>query len=51
MEKWHGGKVHKINDSIIHLMRGQVYNIDNNNIFTFGGAASVDKEFRKENVS
>ena len=27
VSEWHGGKVHKINDSVIHLMRGQVFNI------------------------
>ena len=25
---WNGGKVHFINDSVIHLMRGQVFDID-----------------------
>ena len=48
---WHGGKVHKINDSVIHLMRGQVFNIDNKSIFTFGGAESHDKEYRLDGIS
>lgn len=51
IEMWNGGKVHRINDSVIHLMRGQIYLIDGNKIFTFGGAMSSDIEFRKENVS
>jgi hypothetical protein len=51
VEIWNGGKIHRIEDSIIHLMRGQVYTINNNKIFTFGGANSVDKEWRKENIS
>ena len=51
VEMWHGGKVHKINDSIIHLMRGQVYEIDGKKIFTFGGAQSHDMWCRKEGVS
>lgn len=25
---WHGGKVHKIRPSVIHLMRSQVFEID-----------------------
>ena len=37
---WHGGKVHKLNESVIHLMRGQVYEIDGKKWFTFGGAKS-----------
>lgn len=51
VEYWNGGRVHKISDSIIHLMRGQVFEIDGMKIFTFGGAASIDKEFRKEGES
>lgn len=43
-----GGKAHKINEKIIHLMRGQVFTISNNTIFTMGGASSHDKESRKE---
>lgn len=41
-EEWHGGRVHKIRPSVIHLMRGQVFEIDGKRIFTFGGAASHD---------
>lgn len=41
-EEWHGGKVHKIRPSVIHLTRGQVFEIDGKNIFTFGGASSHD---------
>lgn len=42
VEEWHGGKVHKIRHSVIHLMRGQVFEIDGKSIFTFGGARSHD---------
>lgn len=41
-EEWHGGKVHKIRDSILHLMRGEVFNIDDKRILAFGGAKSHD---------
>lgn len=41
--EWNGGKVQFINDSIIHLMRGQVYEINGKKIFTMGGAQSVDR--------
>ncbi len=40
--------VHKVDDGIFHMMRGGVYTIDNKRIFTFGGAASHDKEHRIE---
>ena len=39
---WHGGKVHKVGNSVIHLMRGQVFRIAEKTFFTFGGAASHD---------
>lgn len=42
VEEWHGGKVHKIRPSVIHLMRGQVYEIEGKKFFTFGGASSHD---------
>ena len=40
------GKAHKISNSIYHLMRGQVYEIEGKRIFTFGGASSHDKKYR-----
>lgn len=42
IKKWHGGNVHKIRPSVIHLMRGQVFDIDQKTIFVFGGASSHD---------
>lgn len=42
VEEWHGGKIHKIRDSVLHLMRGEVFDIDNKKIFAFGGASSHD---------
>ena len=51
ISEWNGGKVHFITPSIIHLMRGQVYEIGNKKFFTMGGAESHDKIFRKEGIS
>ena len=48
VEGWRGGKVHSIQPSVLHLMRGQVFDIDGTSIFTMGGASSHDKEFRVE---
>lgn len=42
VEDWHGGKVHKIRDFVLHLMRGQVFEIEEKKIFSFGGASSHD---------
>lgn len=47
IEDWNGGKVQKITDNIIHLCRGNVFELDGKKIFAFGGAESHDKEFRK----
>ena len=52
VEEWSGGRVHVIRRNeegepkIIHLMRGQVYEIEKRKIFTFGGGYSVDKAMR-----
>lgn len=42
VEEWHGGNVHKIRPSVIHLMRGQVFNLLGTKVFSFGGAQSHD---------
>ena len=44
VEEWHGGKIHKIRPSVLHLMRGQVFEIAEKKVFTFGGASSHDIE-------
>ena len=42
VKEWHGGKVHELRPHVLHLMRGQVFEIDEKRIFTFGGASSHD---------
>lgn len=42
VKEWHGGLVHEIRPSVLHLMRGQIYDIGGKKIFTFGGATSHD---------
>ena len=43
--------MHIIKPDIIHLMRGQVFELDGRTIFTFGGATSIDRHMRREGVS
>ena len=43
---WKGGKVHRIKGNLLHLMRGQIFNIDGQTFFTFGGGESADKDMR-----
>ncbi len=44
VEQWNGGEVHFIRPSVIHLMRGNLFEIDGKKIFAMGGAASHDVE-------
>lgn len=50
-DEWHGGAVHVIRPSVLHLMRGQIFTINNMTFFTMGGATSIDKVYRKEGKS
>ncbi|MDA3046401.1 metallophosphoesterase [Campylobacter sp. VBCF_06 NA8] len=51
ISEFHGGKVHKISDSVYHLMRGQVYELAGHKVLSMGGAASIDREYRTQNIS
>lgn len=42
VEEWHGGKVNYIRPSVIHLMRGQIFIMEDKSFFVFGGASSHD---------
>ncbi|WP_418583525.1 hypothetical protein [Holdemanella porci] len=46
VKKWKGGNVHQIKENVYHLMRGEIFNINDKKIFTLGGAHSHDKELR-----
>lgn len=48
-KKWEG-KVHQIEDNIYHLMRGQVFKINNKTFYTMGGASSHDIQYRTRNI-
>lgn len=50
ISKWNDGNVRFIRKNIIHLLRGEVYNINGKKYFTFGGAKSVDRFMRTKNV-
>ncbi|MBQ8134241.1 MAG: metallophosphoesterase [Clostridia bacterium] len=45
----YGGRAGKIGGNLYHLLRGEIYTIENQTYFTFGGGESTDKELRKEN--
>ncbi len=43
-QEWNGGRVHVVRPHVLHLMRGQVFEIGGLTWFTMGGAASHDIE-------
>jgi len=45
------GVVGKVNSSIFHLKRGEIYQIQGKKILTFGGAESIDKLNRIDGIS
>lgn len=47
-----GGNVGEyIKNKCFHLKRGEIYNIAGKNIFTMGGAKSIDIAYRERNIS
>ncbi len=49
--EWNGGRARRIRPNVFHLLRGESYVIEGRRLWTFGGAESHDKEWRKEGVS
>jgi len=43
-QQWHGGRIHMVRPHVLHLMRGQVFDIGGLTWFTMGGASSHDIE-------
>lgn len=41
-KEWHGGMVHEIRPHVLHLMRGEMFEIEGKRFFAFGGASSHD---------
>lgn len=46
---WNGGRAQEIAPGLLHLMRGQVYDIDGTRVFAMGGGESPDIDIRFEN--
>ena len=49
--EWNGGQARYISDNIIHLLRGEAYQIDGKNILAFGGGSSENKTDHTKGVS
>ena len=50
-EEWCGGIVRKVRPHVMYLENGEFFNICGHTIFVQGGAASIDKAYRKEGKS
>ena len=50
-EEWHGGRIHRISDSIYHLCRGHIFDIHGKKLLVMGGGTSIDKCGRTEGLS
>jgi len=46
-----GSEVGKVSDNVYHLKHGNIYTIHGKTFLTIGGAQSIDKMYRIENVS
>lgn len=44
VEQWNGGKVQRVRPHVLHLMRGQLFELQGYTFFTMGGAKSHDIE-------
>lgn len=51
MDEWNGGRIGKLPYDIFHLLRGETYTVDGKVIGVCGGANSIDKDKRIENIS
>ena len=49
--EWHGGKVHRVRPHVLHLMRGQVFELESYRFITMGGAKSHDTNHRINHIS
>lgn len=45
--RWRGGRAHLISPNIFHMMRGEIFTIENHTFFSFGGGHSQDFEYRE----
>ena len=46
VSEWHGGRARVIAPNLVHLLRGEIYEICGKTFFTFGGGHSQDFEYR-----
>ena len=47
VREWNGGLVHEARPRVLHLMRGEVFDIGGLTVLAMGGAASNDRQYRR----
>ena len=48
---WNGGKAHRLQANIYHLLRGQMYTIDGKTVFTMGGGENPEADILEDTLS
>lgn len=43
-EEWNGGKVQRLGENLVHLLRGELYTLEGNTFFAFGGGENAEKQ-------
>ncbi len=43
VEEWNGGKVHRLTENIVHLMRGHIFELEGKSFLVFGGCRSSEQ--------
>ncbi len=46
VERWRGGRIHRVREHVLHLMRGERFEFGGHSFFVVGGAYSIDRKWR-----
>lgn len=42
-ENWNGGRIHRVSENIVHLMRGSIFELEGKSFLTMGGCVSSQR--------
>ena len=51
MVEYHGALMHRVDEHIFHILRGEIMTLENKTFLCIGGAVSIDKMYRTPYVS
>lgn len=46
VEDWNGGKVHRVTDRIVHLIRGHIFELEGSSFLVMGGCISAKQKWK-----